>query len=332
MNRLNNSVGILGLGSYLPEKILTNFDLEKIVDTSNDWIIKRTGISERRVLEKHEPAFEIGIKASQRAIEEAGIRGEDLDLIIVTTETPDYLAPSTACIIQGKIGAVNAAAFDLNAACSGFIYGLSVAQQFISTGHYKYILVVAVEALTKIVDWEDRNTCVLFGDGAGAAVLGPVEEGYGLLGTYLGADGTIGHNITIPCCYIAEEDLEKRLHENKHVLWMDGSEVFKFAVRVMEHATLEVLKKANMELNDIQLIFPHQANVRIIEGAVKRLGVSNDRVIVNVEKYGNISSASIPVALDQALKNKNLAKGDNILLVGFGGGLTWASAIIKWAK
>lgn len=332
MSNLNSSVGILGLGSYTPERVLSNSDLEKMVDTSDEWITKRTGISERRILEKDKPAYEMGITAAQRAIEDAGITAEDLDLIIATTETPDYLTPSTSCLIQGKIGATKAAAFDLNAACSGFIYGLSVAQQFIVTGYYKHVLVVAVEGLTKIVDWDDRNTCVLFGDGAGAAVLGKVEEGYGILGNYLGADGTIGQNITIPSCYASEDDLQKRLHENKRVIWMDGSEVFKFAVKIMEHATNVVIDRAKLSLEDIKLIFPHQANIRIIDGAAKRLGIPDEKVIVNVQRYGNISSASIPVALDQADKAGKLSKGDNIILVGFGGGLTWASAVIKWAK
>ena len=332
LSNLNNSVGILGIGSYTPDRVLTNLDLEKIVDTSDEWITKRTGISERRVLEKDEPAYEMGIKAAQRALEDAGLTAEDIDLIIATTESPDYLTPSTSCIIQGKICASKAAAFDLNAACSGFIYGLSVAQQFIATGYYKHVLVVAVEGLTKITDWDDRNTCVLFGDGAGAAVLGKVEDGYGILGNYLGSDGTLGHNITIPCCHITDVDIEKRAHENKRVIWMDGSEVFKFAIKIMEHATNEVINRAKLTLDDIKLIIPHQANIRIIDGAVKRLGVSEDKVIVNVQKYGNISSASIPVALDQADKAGKLSKGDNIILVGFGGGLTWASTVIKWSK
>ncbi|MCX7921816.1 MAG: ketoacyl-ACP synthase III [Clostridia bacterium] len=330
MSRIINSVGILGIGSCLPDKVLTNSDLEKMVETSDEWITKRTGISERRILDKNTPAYELGIKASQAAIKDAGITPEDIDLIMVTTETPDYLVPSMACIIQEALGAKKAAAFDLNAACSGFVYGLTVAKQFISTGYYKHILVVGCEALSKVTDWEDRNTCVLFGDGAGAAVIGPVEEGYGILATDIGAEGSF--TITLPCCSLSEADVECREHDNKQVLWMDGGEVFKFAVRVMAAATERVLNDTGMSLEDIKMIFPHQANIRIIEGAAKKLGVSKDKVFTNVHKYGNISSASIPVALDEAVKNNTLSKGDNLVLVGFGGGLTWGSAIVKWSK
>lgn len=332
MNSRTSGVGILGIGSSVPDKTLTNCDLEKMVDTSDEWIVKRTGISERRILDKNMPAYELGLEAAKKAIEDAGIGPEDLDLIIVTTETPDYLTPSSSCIIQSRIGAKKAAAFDLNAACTGFVYGMTVANQFISTGYYKYVLVIGCEGLTKVTDWEDRNTCVLFGDGAGAAVIGAVEKGYGVLTTYIGADGDLGHKITIPCCYMDEVDIEKRLHENKRVLWMDGSEVFKFAVRVMAQATEKVLSDTNLNMDDIKIIVPHQANIRIIEGAAKRLGISTDKVFTNVHKYGNISSASIPVALDEVVKSNMVSKGDNVILVGFGGGLTWASAVIKWSK
>lgn len=332
MNNPTNAVGILGVGSCLPDKVLTNSDLENIVDTSNEWITKRTGISERRVLEKGQPAYDLGVEAAKRALEDSGILVEDIDLIIVTTETPDYLTPSTACIIQGKLGASKAAAFDLNSACTGFVYGMTVAQQFISSGYYKHALVIGVEGLSKATDWEDRNTCVLFGDGAGAAVLGPVETGYGILGTYLGADGNLGHNITVPCFHITGEDIEKRAHENKKVIWMDGAEVFKFAVKIMESATIKVLEKAEVALEDVDLVIPHQANIRIIDGAAKRLGISHEKMMINVDMVGNISSASIPVALDQAVKSGRVAKGDNVVLVGFGGGLTWGSVIIKWSR
>jgi len=328
----NNSVGILGIGSSLPNKVISNFDLEKMVDTSDEWIVKRTGISERRVLEKDEPAFKLGADAALKAIKDANLTPSDIDLIIVATETPDYLTPSTSANIQREIGAENAAVFDLNAACSGFMYAMTVAQQFIATGYYRYVLVIGCEGLSKAVDWEDRNTCVLFGDGAGAAVLGKVEDNYGILGSFLGADGKLGPNITLPCCYISECDLEKRVHENKKVLWMDGGEVFKFAVKIMEYATLKVLEKTNIPLSDIDLIFPHQANIRIIEGAAKRLNLTEDKVYANVERYGNISSASIPVALDEASKKGRIKKGDLLVLVGFGGGLTWGSIVLKWSK
>ncbi len=328
----NYNYGILGVGSCLPDRVLTNFDWEKMVDTSDEWITKRTGISERRILEQDEPANEMGIKAAKMALEDAGLTAEDLDLIIVATETPDYLTPSMSCMVQRGIGAKSAAAFDLNAACSGFIYGITVAGQFIKTGLYKHVLVIGCEALSKAMDWKDRNTCVLFGDGAGAAVIGPVEEGYGVLNTCIGAVGELGHHLTFPCCFINDEDISKRTGENKRVLWMDGSEVFKFAVKIMEHGTNKVLEDIGMSLDDVKLVIPHQANIRILEGATKRLKISSDRVFSNLHKYGNISSASIPVGLNEAYKEGRFTKGDNLVLVGFGGGLTWGSAVIKWSK
>lgn len=326
------SCGILGLGSSLPEKVLTNQDLEKMVDTSDEWITKRTGISERRILDKDMPTYELGVDAAKKAMADAGITAEDIDLIIVTTETPDYLTPSMSCILQSKLGAAKAAAFDLNAACSGFIYGMSVANQFIQSGQYKYILLVGCEGLSKITDWEDRNTCVLFGDGAGAAIFGPVEEGYGVITTYIGAAGDLGKNLTMPCCFIAPEDIEVRAGINKKVLWMDGGEVFKFAVKIMEQGSNRVMEDAGLTIDDIKLIIPHQANIRILDGAAKRLKVSSDKIFSNLHKYGNISSASIPVGLDEAYRDGMLSKGDNLILVGFGGGLTWGSAVIKWNK
>jgi len=326
------SCGILGVGSSLPEKVLTNKDLEKMVDTSDEWIIKRTGISKRRILDKDTPTSELGAQAARKALDDAGIAAEDLDMIIVATETPDYHTPSMACIIQSRLGATRAAAFDLNAACSGFIYGMSLANQFITTGHYKYVLVLGCEGLSKITDWEDRNTCVLFGDGAGAAVFGPVEEGYGVITTHIGSDGSLGKYLTAPCCFASPTDIEVRQGKNKRVLWMDGGEVFKFAVKIMEQAANRVLDDARMTMEDIKLIVPHQANIRILDGAAKRLGVPAEKVFTNLQEYGNISSASIPVGLCEAYNNKMLSKGDNLILVGFGGGLTWGSAIIKWNK
>lgn len=331
MNRQVTGVGILGIGSYVPERVLTNFDLEKMVDTSDEWITKRTGIKERRILEKDRPAYEMGVKAAERALENSGISAEDLDLIIVTNAAPDYFVPSTSCIIQGKIGAKKAAAFDMNAACSGFIYGMTVARQFISSGAYKYVLVIGCEALSRATDWDDRNTCVLFADGAGAVVLGPVDDGYGILSTYMGADGSVGGLITLPGFYMNEVDIEKRPHGTKQTLWMEGTEVFKFAVRIMVQATEKVLENAKLTLEDIKCIVPHQANIRIVDGAAKKLGVSTEKVHVNLHKYGNNSSASIPIALDEAVKEGKIHRGDNIVVVGFGGGLTWASAVIKWS-
>jgi 3-oxoacyl-[acyl-carrier-protein] synthase-3 len=331
LNRDFTCSGILGVGSYMPEKIMTNFDLEKMVNTSDEWITKRTGISERRILEDDSPAYSIGVKAAEKALKASGIKAEELDLIIFTTSTPDYLSPAVACIIQKNIGAHNAAAFDLNAACTGFVYAITTAKQFIEAGAYKYVLVVSCEGLSKVLDWEDRNSCVLFGDGAGAVVLGPVEKDYGIITTYLGSNGNMGHNITIPCCYISNEDLEKRIHENKRVVWMDGSEVFKFAIKAMVDSTEKVIDDAGFTLDEIKMIIPHQANIRIIEGAAKRLGIEESKLYTNVHKYGNVSSASVPVALDEVVMGNMLRKGDYLVVVAFGGGLTWGSALIRWA-
>lgn len=332
MNSEQFGIGIIGVGSCLPDKVLTNLDLEKIVETTDEWITQRTGISERRILDKGTPTYSLGVIAAQRALEDAGMSAEELDLIIVATAAPDYNTPSTSCIIQGEIGAKNAAAFDMNAACAGFVYGLTVAEQFLKTGYYKKVLIIGIEGMSKVVDWEDRNTCVLFGDGAGAVILGQVDKGYGLLSTNIGADGTAWNTITIPSYHLNEDDLSKRIHENKRVLWMDGSEVFKFAVKVLVQATEKVIEEAGLTLDDVKLVVPHQANIRIIDGAAKRLKVPKEKVFANVHKYGNISAASIPVALDEISKSGALKKGDNLVFVGFGGGLTWAATLIKWAK
>lgn len=327
------NVGILGTGSYIPKKVLTNFDLEKMVDTTNDWIIKRTGINERRLLDESQPAYEMGVEAAKRALQDSCLEASQIDLIIVSTNSPDYLSPATAAIIQGKIGAVNAAAFDINAACSGFVYAAVTAEQFIKSGYYKYVLVISVEALSKITDWEHRNTCVLFGDAAGAAVFGKTSESEGLLSSWLGADGTMANVITIPCCFANKEDIENRESGKRQVIRMDGSEVFKFAVRIMTEATMHVIKKASLTIKDIDLIIPHQANLRIIEGAAKRIGISEDKVFsANIKKYGNTSSSTIPLALDELSRGGEIVKGNNIVLVGFGGGLTWSAALLKWNK
>ncbi|MDD4493046.1 MAG: ketoacyl-ACP synthase III [Eubacteriales bacterium] len=325
--------GVLGTGCCLPEKVLTNCDLEKMVDTTDEWILKRTGIKERRILEDSEPASSLGIEAAKRALSDANLEPPDIDMIIVSTNSPDYFSPSMACIIQGEIGAVNASAFDVNAACSGFVYALTIADQFIKTDSCKNILIVSVEQLSRITDWKHRNTCVLFGDGAGAAVIGRVKEGYGLLSSWIGADGASRKVISIPACYMSEEDKTQRQNGVDQVIWMDGSEVFKFAIRIMSEASKYVIEKAGLTIDDVALVIPHQANIRIIEGAAKRLEIEPDKVYSdNVSKYGNTSSSSVIVALDEASKKGKIKKGDNIVLVGFGGGLTWASSLIKWSK
>ncbi|NLV77681.1 MAG: ketoacyl-ACP synthase III [Tissierellia bacterium] len=325
-------VGITGIGSALPDKVITNDDLSKMVDTSDEWIRTRTGIRERRIVEDDMATSDLCTEAAIKALEDAKVDPKDIDLIIVATVTPDMAFPSTACIVQKNLGATNAAAFDMSVGCSGFLYGLATGTNFIKAGAYKKVLVIGAEVLSKIMDWEDRSTCVLFGDGAGACVLERCEEGLGILSYNLGADGENGHFLTQPAggsrMPSSIETVEKRLH----YIHMDGREVFKFAVRVMEKASIEALKEVDMELEDIDFLIPHQANIRIINSAAKRLKVPKDRVYVNLDRYGNMSSASIPIALEEAYREGLINKGDNILMVAFGAGLTWASVILKWAK
>lgn len=332
MTSRKNSAGILGTGYYVPEKILTNFDLEKMVETNNDWIVERTGISERRIAEENVPMSELAFRAAQMALEDAGTKAEDLDLIIVATLTSDRVIPSTSCVLQHRLGALHAAAFDLSAACSGFVYASTIAAQFIESGVYKKILVVGGETLSKYVDWQDRNTCILFGDGAGAAVYGVVEDGYGILGTDLGADGSGADALSIPASGSLHPATPETIAEHLHYIHMDGKAVFKFAIKVMGETVLSSLERAGLQKEDIDCLVPHQANIRIIQSAAKRLDLPMEKVVVNVEKYGNTSAASIPIALAEAARDKRFKKGDIIALAGFGAGLTWASCIMKWAK
>lgn len=325
-------VGISGIGSYVPDKVITNFDLSRMVDTSNEWIVDRTGIEERRVVEDNIAASDIATIAAKRALEDGKTSPEDIDLIIVATVTGDHAFPSTACIVQKNLGATKAAAFDINAGCSGFVYGLDIGQRFISTGAYKKVLVIGAETLSKITDWEDRNTCVLFGDGAGACLLEETEEGLGILSSELGSKGQDGEVLIQPGGGSRHPASKDTVANKLHYIKMDGREVFKFAVRVMEKATINVIEKANLRLEELDFLVPHQANIRIIAAAEKRLNLGKDKVYINLNKYGNMSSASIPVALDEAIKAKKISKGDNVLLVAFGAGLTWASMIIKWNR
>ncbi|QUH20867.1 beta-ketoacyl-ACP synthase III [Alkaliphilus sp. B6464] len=326
------SVGITGTGSYLPEKELTNFDLENMVDTTDEWIRTRTGISKRRVVEDKIATSDLATEAAKKAIDNAGISAEDVDLIIVATVTPDMAFPSTACIVQKNIGAKNAAAFDIEAACSGFIYGITIGEQFIKSGVYKNVLVIGAETLSKILNWKDRNTCVLFGDGAGAAILQPVKEGYGILSSSLGADGSSGDYLTQPAGGSRIPASIETVANNLHYVQMDGSEVFKFAVRIMAKSTLQAIESSGLKLNDIDYMIPHQANIRIIEAAAKRLNLDMDKVYVNLNNYGNMSAASVPVALDEAVRKGNIKTGDIVTLVAFGGGLTWGSSVIRWYR
>ena len=326
------NAGILGTGFYVPEKIMTNADLEKIVETSDEWIVERTGIKERRIAEDNQPMSDLALRAAKAALADAGVAAEDLDLIIVATLTSDRIIPSTACMIQNLLGAKHAAAFDLSAACSGFAYAASVAAQFIETCAYKKALVIGAETLSKYINWEDRNTCVLFGDGAGAAVLGQVEEGYGILSFDLGSDGSGGDAIQIPSSGslmpVSKESIDQKLN----LIHMNGRDVFKFAVKAMGKTVKNSLAKIDMPQEKIDWLVPHQANIRIIESAAKRLSMPMDKVIVNIHKYGNMSAACIPIALAEAAAAKRFKKGDIIALSGFGAGLTWASCIIRWSK
>lgn len=326
------SVGIVGTGSYVPEKILTNADLEKMVETNDEWIVSRTGIKERHIADPETPVSELCYQAALRALDDAKVSPEEVDLIIIPTVTPDYSFPATANLVAERLGAKNAAAFDLSAGCTGFIYGVTTGAQFIASGLYKTVLVIGGETLSKILNWEDRGTCILFGDGAGAVVLQPVEEGYGFLGYELGADGSGGKLLTLPgggsMCPASRESVETK----KHTLHMAGNEVFKFAVRIMGEAAVRAIERAGLRKEDIDCLVPHQANIRIVDAAVKRLGIDPSKVVVNLDRYGNMSSASIPVALDEAAREGRVNYGDILVMVGFGAGLSWGAAVLKWSK
>ncbi len=326
------SVGISGIGSFVPEEVLTNHDLAQMVDTSHEWIVTRTGIEERRIAPTSMATSDLSTEAAIRALEDAKLKPEEIDLIIVATITPDFGMPATACIVQKNIGAVNAAAFDLNAGCTGFVYGLSTGANFIKTGIYDKVLVIGGETLSRILNWEDRNTCVLFGDGAGACVLERCDEGYGILSQELGSDGSNYESLIQPAGGSREPANIESLANNLHYIHMDGREVFKFAVRAMEKSSMAALAKANMDISDLDFLVPHQANIRIIDSARKKLNLSKDKVYVNLNKYGNMSAASIPVALDEAVKANKIKKGNSVLLVAFGAGLTWGSIVLRWNK
>lgn len=322
-------VGILGLGKYLPGKVLTNKDLERIVDTTDEWITTRTGIKERRLARDDEATSDMATEAAKRALKDAGLKPEDIDLIIVATITPDMFFPATACLVQEKIGARQVPAFDISVACSGFIYGLAIAKQFISSGIYKHALIIAAEKLSSITDWSDRSTCVLFGDGAGAAVLGPVDKG-GILSMCLGADGKQGDLIKLPAGGSRIPATKKSIEDKLHFIKMNGAELFKHAVRIMADAALEATRPLGLKADDLNLVIPHQANIRILNAAAKRMGLSQDKIYLNIEKYGNMSAASSAVALVEAVEEGRIKKGDKILLDAFGGGLTWGAIVIEW--
>ena len=327
---MTRAVGIVGLGTGIPSKIMTNKDLEKIVDTSDEWISSRTGISERRIADDHISTSDLGAEAALNALKAAGMTADEVDLIILATVSPDMIFPSTACFVQGKIGALNAAAFDLGAGCSGFIYALATAAQMIATGMYDNALVIGAEVMSKMLNWKDRNTCVLFGDAAGAAVLKPVPEGSGFLSFYLGADGTGAELLSFPGGGTRYPATEETLRDGLHSIHMAGSEVFKFAVRIMGEASIEALNRAGLKPEDVDLVIPHQANNRIIDAAIRRLKLNEDKVYINLDRYGNTSAASVAVALLECLEQGRVRSGDTILMVGFGAGLTWGATVLRW--
>jgi len=326
------SVGISGIGSYVPEKIITNDDLSKIVDTNDEWIVTRTGIRERRIADDKTATSDLATEAGKRALLDAGIDASELDLIIVATATPDHAFPSTAAIVQKNVGASKAAAFDISVGCSGFVYGMVTGSAFISSGIYKKVMIIGAETLSKIVDWTDRNTCVLFGDGAGACILESCDESFGILSSELGSDGVNGEVLILPAGGSRMPSTEETLRDKLNTIKMDGKEVFKFAVRVIEKSSLSVLDSAGLDIEELDFLVPHQANTRIIDAAMKKLKLNKDKIHINLDKYGNMSAASIPVALDEAVRENRIKKGDNVLLIAFGAGLSWASTIIRWNK
>jgi 3-oxoacyl-[acyl-carrier-protein] synthase-3 len=322
-------VGIIGVGEYLPKKVLTNADLEKMVDTSDEWITTRTGIKQRRLVSSQEAASDLAINAAREALKDAKIKPQDLDLIIVATITPDMQFPSTACLVQATLGAKDAVCFDISAACAGFVYAIIIAQQFIARGVYKNALVIGTEVLSSITDWQDRSTCVLFGDGSGAAVLAEVKSG-GILSIYLGGDGSLANLLMLPGGGSRNPTTHKTIDKRLHYIKMEGNEIFKLAVKIMADAAQIALKQAGLKCKDIDLVIPHQANIRILMAMAKRLGLPQEKVYLNIEKYGNISSASTATALCQAVREGRVKKGDIVLLDAFGAGLVWGACLIKW--
>jgi len=324
------SCSIASVGSYVPEKILTNADLEKVVDTSDEWIFTRTGIKSRRIAAEAEFTSDMAAKAAQRAMDRAGITADQIDLIIVATITPDMLFPATACLVQAKLGARRSAAFDIEAACSGFLYAMEIGQQFIMSRTYETVLVIGAERLSSIVNWKDRNTCVLFGDGAGAAILQHRPDAHGLLTACMGADGHKAMLLCMPGGGSRIPATADSVEAGLHHLQMDGKETFKSAVTAMYSAAQEAMRRCEIDISKIKLVIPHQANRRIIDAVGDRLGAKPEQIFVNLDKYGNTSAASVAIALDEAVTQNRLDRGDLVLLVVFGAGLTWAAAVIEW--
>ena len=321
---------ITGTGAYAPKKVITNLDLAKLVDTSDEWITERTGIKERRIAEKGQSTSDLAYEAAHKALKAAKLPAQELDLILVATTTPDMIMPNLGCMVQEKLGAKNAAAFDIYAACSGFIYGLSVANAFIKSETYRNILLIGAESLSRFVDWEDRTTCVLFGDGAGAVVLQRHAGKRGVLSTHLHSDGSLGNLLNIPAGGALHPASHDTVRKRMHFIKMKGNETFKTAVRALESAVQEALEYNKVKPEEIDFLVPHQANLRIIQAMGQRLNMSMEKVVVTVHKYGNTSAASIPMALDEAVRDGRIKENHLLLFEAFGGGLTWASALVRW--
>ena len=325
-----SSAGILGTGHYAPEKVLTNFDLEKMVDTTDEWIRTRTGIETRHIADTSENTSDLCVKAAEKAIEMAGISANDIDFVLVATASPDYIVPSTACMVQDKMGMKKAGAMDISAGCSGYIYALATASGMVKAGICRYVLIIGAEILSRLVNWKDRSTCILFGDGAGAAVVGPLEDGFGLLASDLGSDGSFGDILCIPAGGVAERVTHEAIEDGRIYVHMDGTDVFKAAVRHMEDTTKKALEKAGLVKEDIQLFIAHQANNRIIQALAKKMELPEEKVYVNVNRYGNTSAASVGIALDEAVRSGHVKHGDIVVLTGFGAGLTWGCDVMRW--
>ena len=323
---------IVGTGMYVPARVLSNRDLERMVDTSDEWIVERTGIRERRIAAPDEASSDMALIAARHALESAQIDPQDIDQIIVATTTPDRILPSCACTLQAKLGARRAAAFDVFAACTGFVYGLGVGRGLIGSGVADTVLVVGVEKLSSIVDYTDRNTCVLFGDGAGAAVLRPCAEGDGILAVAMHSDGGLGEVLEVPAGGSRLPTSEQTLNDRGHYIRMRGKELFRVAVRSMEESLRQALDRAGLEVDDITLVIPHQANQRIIDAMRERLGVPAEKVVLNLDRYGNTSSASIPISLDEVVRAGRVRPGDCVAFVAFGGGVTWGATVMKWTQ
>jgi len=330
-SNLPYSAVVRAVACSLPEQIMTNKDLEKLVDTTDDWIVSRTGIRERRVLPENQTTSDMAVDAARKAMEAAGVTPDQIGLIICATFTPDYVFPATSCIIQDRLGCKSAAAFDLNAACSGFIYGLTVATQFVQTGFYEHVLMIGADTNSRLVDWQDRGTCVIFGDGASAVVVSRSDRrDRGVRSSYMRADGAGWKFLHQPAGGAKRPPTVETVRDRLHHIKMDGKSTFKFGARAMAEAAHEAVKKAGLELSDVDLMVPHQANIRIIEAACGHMNFDRERVIVNIDRYGNTVAASVGIALDEAVRNGRVKDGDNLLLLGFGAGLTWGGVVLTW--